>query len=57
MKIFCGSIFKVDCFWGVEDIVNMGGIIICFYWIDELYKWYVNDGEEVFVVLNGWVEM
>ncbi len=27
------------------------------HWTDKPYKWHVNDGEEVFVVLDGKVEM
>lgn len=27
------------------------------HWTDQPYKWHVNDGEEVFVVLDGRVEM
>lgn len=28
-----------------------------FNWTDEPYKWHINDGEEVFVVLDGVVDM
>jgi mannose-6-phosphate isomerase-like protein (cupin superfamily) len=27
------------------------------HWTDRPYKWHVNDGEEVFVVIDGEVEM
>jgi mannose-6-phosphate isomerase-like protein (cupin superfamily) len=27
------------------------------HWTDQPYKWHVNDGREVFVVLDGAVEM
>jgi mannose-6-phosphate isomerase-like protein (cupin superfamily) len=27
------------------------------HWTDQPYKWHVNDGEEVFVVLDGAVDM
>ncbi len=35
----------------------MNGITTRLHWTDKPYKWHVNDGEEVFVVLNGLVEM
>jgi len=27
------------------------------HWTDQPYKWHINDGEEVFVVLDGAVDM
>ena len=35
----------------------MDGITTRLHWTDKPYKWHVNDGEEVFVVLDGQVEM
>ena len=35
----------------------MRGITIRMHWTDQPYKWHVNDGEEVFAVLVGRVEM
>lgn len=57
MKIFRGSTFKADRPWGAIDIANMGGITTRLHWTDQPYKWHVNDGEEVFAVLDGRVEM
>lgn len=57
MNIIWSVVFIVDCVWGVFDIVNLNGIMVWLYWIDQLYCWYVNDGEEVFVVFDGCVEM
>lgn len=34
MNIICVKLFIVVCVWGVFDIVNMSGIIMCLYWID-----------------------
>nr|WP_249318905.1 cupin [Pseudoalteromonas sp. BDTF-M6] len=39
------------------DIANMNGITTRLHWTDSPYKWHTNDGEEVFVVLDGLVEM
>ena len=57
MKVFRGSTFKADRPWGAADIANMGGVTTRLHWTDQPYKWHVNDGEEVFAVLNGRVEM
>lgn len=35
----------------------MSGITTRLHWSDQPYHWHVNDGEEVFVVLDGRVEM
>ncbi len=57
MKIFRGSTFKAERPWGAADIANMDGITTRLHWTDQPYKWHINDGEEVFAVLNGRVEM
>ena len=57
MKIIRGKQFKAKRAWGAMDIANMNGITTRLHWTDQPYKWHVNDGEEVFVVLDGVVEM
>ena len=57
MKVFRGSTFKADRSWGAADIANIDGITVRLHWTDQPYKWHVNDGEEVFAVLSGRVEM
>ena len=39
------------------DIASMNGISTRLYWTDQPYKWYVNDGAEIFAVLDGIVRM
>src|SRR3546814_11115235 len=43
--------------WGAADIANMNGITTRLRWTDQHYKWHINDGEDVFAVLSGRVEM
>ncbi|GLH68716.1 cupin [Geothrix rubra] len=43
--------------WGALDIANMGGVTTRLHWADQPYEWHVNDGEEVFAVLDGTVDM
>lgn len=57
MKIIRSREFTADRAWGALDIANMRGISTRLHWTDQPYRWHVNDGEEVFVVLDGIVEM
>lgn len=57
MKVIRSNTFKADRPWGAVDIANMRGITTRLHWTDQPYKWHINDGEEVFVVLSGRVEM
>ena len=57
MEIIRSKKFKSDRAWGAKDIANMNGITTRLHWTDQPYKWHINDGEEVFVVLDGSVEM
>ena len=43
--------------WDALEIANMDGITTRLHWTNAPYQWHVNDGEEVFVVLDGEVEM
>ena len=49
--------FIADKAWGALDIASMNGISTRLHWTDQPYKWHINDGEEVFVVLDGMVDM
>lgn len=57
LKIIRSKEFKAERAWGAINIANMNGITTRLHWTDKPYKWHVNDGEEVFVVLDGTVEM
>jgi mannose-6-phosphate isomerase-like protein (cupin superfamily) len=43
--------------WGARDIAEIEGASVRLHWTDQPYIWHVNDGSEVFVVLDGSVEM
>ncbi|WP_248807401.1 cupin domain-containing protein [Pseudomonas sp. MWU13-2100] len=43
--------------WAALDIASMNGISTRLHWTDQPYVWHVNDGQEVFVVLDGSVRM
>ena len=57
MKIIRSRDFTAARPWGALDIANMNGISTRLHWTDEPYRWHVNDGQEVFAVLDGRVEM
>ena len=57
VKIIRSKEFKAERAWGAKDIACMNGISTRLHWTDKPYKWHINDGEEVFVVLDGIVEM
>jgi mannose-6-phosphate isomerase-like protein (cupin superfamily) len=43
--------------WEATDIAEMNGIAVRLHWTDAPYKSHVNDGDEVFAVLDGRVDM
>lgn len=49
--------FRAAKAWDAQDITEMNGISVRLHWSDKPYKWHVNDGEEVFAVLDGVVDM
>jgi mannose-6-phosphate isomerase-like protein (cupin superfamily) len=57
MKVIRTREFKPKQAWAAQDIANMNGITTRLHWTDKPYKWHVNEGEEVFVVVDGRVEM
>ena len=57
MKFITAKEFKVNRAWGSLPIASMNGVTTRLHWTDRPYRWHANDGEEVFVVLDGVVEM
>ena len=57
MEIIKSREFTAAQAWGAKDITNMNGITTRLHWTDQPYQWHTNDGEEVFVVLDGVVKM
>ena len=45
--------FTASRAWGALDIANMNGTTVRLHWTDQPYKWHVNDGEEVFAVMES----
>lgn len=57
MKVYESKKFTGSRAWEAIDVANMNGITTRLHWTNEPYKWHVNDGEEIFAVLDGRVEM
>ncbi|MBV1910947.1 MAG: cupin domain-containing protein [Kangiellaceae bacterium] len=57
MEIIRSSNFTADRAWGAKNIACINGVTTRLHWTDKPYEWHVNDGEEVFVVLHGHVDM
>ncbi len=57
MKIVTARKFIADTAWGALDIERIDDASIRLHWTDQPYIWHQNDGPEVFVVLDGLVDM
>lgn len=49
--------FRAERAWGARDLAEIDGATVRLHWTDQPYKWHVNDGTEVFAVLDGEVDM
>lgn len=49
--------FRADVAWGARDLVEIEGATARLHWTDQPYRWHVNDGAELFCVVEGSVEM
>ena len=49
--------FRADRAWGALDLGEVEGATVRLHWTDRAYEWHVNDGTEVFAVLDGIVNM
>jgi mannose-6-phosphate isomerase-like protein (cupin superfamily) len=57
MEIFTASEYTGDAPWQALSIAQVDGASVRLHWTDQPYHWHVNAGPEVFVVLDGIVEM
>lgn len=57
MKIIRTQEFTGAKAWDALDVAVMKGVSTRLHWTDAPYIWHVNDGTEVFAVLDGRVEM
>ena len=57
MRFLAAKEFTADRAWGAQDVAEIDGATVRLHWTDAPYVWHVNDGTEVFVVLDGAVDM
>jgi mannose-6-phosphate isomerase-like protein (cupin superfamily) len=57
MKIVKAGAFEGERPWDALNIAEIDGVTIRLHWTDQPYIWHVNDGPEVFVVLDGMFDM
>lgn len=57
MRFIDASTFTADRPWGALDLGEFDQATAKLHWTDEPYTWHVNDGPEIFVVLDGTVDM
>ncbi|MDO5630681.1 MAG: cupin [Paracoccus sp. (in: a-proteobacteria)] len=58
MRMISPRNFTASRAWGAMDIERItGATTVRLHWTDQPYKWHINDGPEVFVVLDGTVDM
>lgn len=57
MNVIRSKAFRATRAWGAVDVANIDGVTVKVHWTDEPYRWHVNDGQEVFAVLDGVVDM
>jgi mannose-6-phosphate isomerase-like protein (cupin superfamily) len=49
--------FRAERAWGARELAEIDGATVRLHWTDQPYEWHVNDGTEVFAVLDGEVDM
>jgi mannose-6-phosphate isomerase-like protein (cupin superfamily) len=57
MKLIEPRKYIADRPWGALEIAKIEGATVRLHWTNRPYHWHVNDGAEVFVVLDGEVCM
>jgi mannose-6-phosphate isomerase-like protein (cupin superfamily) len=57
MKFITPGRFTAKRAWGALPIAEIEGASVRLHWTDRPYVWHVNDGEEMFVLLDGSVAM
>lgn len=57
MRFSDAAEFTADRPWGALDLAQLDNATVRLHWTDQPYVWHVNDQTEVFVVLDGAVDM
>jgi mannose-6-phosphate isomerase-like protein (cupin superfamily) len=57
MRFLDAAAYTADRPWDALDLAELDTATVRLHWTDQPYVWHVNDGPEVFVVLDGAVDM
>ena len=57
MRLIKPTDFEGENAWDALDIEKIANATVRLHWTDQPYIWHVNDGAEVFVLLDGRVDM
>ena len=57
MRVIRSREFSGTRAWDFDHVATFDGVSVKLHWTDQPYIWHVNDGEEVFVVLDGHFDM
>ena len=56
-RVVRGREFRPPRAWDALQLMELGGVTARLHWTNKPYHWHVNDGNEVFVVIDGLVDM
>lgn len=57
MQVIRARDFPGESAWDALSIEQIGDATVRLHWTNQPYRWHVNDGSEVFAVLDGRVDM
>ena len=57
MEFINSTTFVADAAWASRVLLDLENHTVKIHWTDQPYRWHQNTGEELFVVLDGVVEM
>jgi mannose-6-phosphate isomerase-like protein (cupin superfamily) len=56
-QVVRGREFRSRKAWDALELMQLDGVAARLHWADQAYHWHVNDGSEVFAVIDGLVDM
>jgi len=56
-RVVRGREFRPRKAWDALELMQLDGVTTRLHWTNKAYHWHVNDGNEVFVVIDGLVDM
>jgi mannose-6-phosphate isomerase-like protein (cupin superfamily) len=57
MTVIRSHTFTAQQAWDSLPVASIDGVNVKLHWTDKPYVWHVNDGKEVFAVMDGCVAM